>query len=189
LDNVELIKDPYFLVAMPQLKDPNFERSVILMLPMPGDGDIGLILNREMGILMESLQLEDKPIAESLKNLPLSFGGPVTPEHIIFLANGPEQPEQTVRIGKNTYLGCTLDFVEEKVKARDTTWRFRAFCGYSGWSPGQLEGELTTTAWMTAVFDDELVFTKDVESIWRRAVKILGFDPDQLSSDDDFTLQ
>lgn len=132
------------LVASPLIGDPNFERTVVLMIEHNPDGALGLVLNRPMHATVE----EVLPQWASLALAPGRFhqGGPVAPDSVIALgwrsATEPVEGFTAVVDPLGTVdLHLPADHYDGRVE------RFRLFAGYSGWGPGQLEGELAAGAW------------------------------------------
>ena len=179
---------PYFLIAMPQLQDPNFYQSVVLIIPAPGDGEFGLVINRQTPLTMDKVKHKGD-LPSEMRQMPISFGGPIAPENLIIIAKGAEQPEDTVKIEEGIYLGSSLDFIRSTCETHDTGWKFRSFSGHAGWTPGQLEGEITNSMWLVAPFKAELLFDEDINHIWTKAVKLLGIDATQLYTESSTTIQ
>lgn len=186
-------KVPSLLVAMPQLEDPNFHQSVVLMLNHDETGSFGVVVNRPTELVMGELELRDRTLAPVLNKLPVWYGGPVEAERIMFLVRGPSQPLSSVVIADDIYLGGTLEFIAEKMtqemEAQKQAWDFRAYSGYSGWTAGQLDQELAVSSWLLAPFDPQVLFATPPEAMWARTVKSLGLDPSQLATETSWTLQ
>jgi putative transcriptional regulator len=137
------------LVATPALHDPNFERTVVLVVAHEEGGALGVVLNRATEV----------PVAEvlsgwgSLAGEPsvVFEGGPVTPEAAICLARA--RPGITELVGFNRVSGAigTVDLANDPEALRPGLVAVRVFAGYAGWSPGQLENEIATSSWF--VFD------------------------------------
>ena len=138
------------LVATPTLKDPNFDRTVVLLVAHETGGALGVVLNRATEV----------PVAEVLGkwgNLAgdpavLFEGGPVAPESAICLAR--TRPEVKKRVsGFHPVSGSlgTLDLSADPDRMREDVAGIRVFAGYSGWSAGQLEEEIAAGSWF--VFD------------------------------------
>ncbi|HEX8346143.1 MAG TPA: YqgE/AlgH family protein [Actinoplanes sp.] len=138
------------LVATPTLKDPNFDRTVVLLVAHEPGGALGVVLNRATEV----------PVADVLGNwgdlagdpAVLFEGGPVQPESAICLAR--MRPESKRRVsGFHQVAGAlgTVDLSADPDRLRDSVAGIRVFAGYSGWSPGQLEDEVSTGSWF--VFD------------------------------------
>ena len=157
------------LIASPALRDPNFDRTIVLMLHHDEDGAVGLVLNHpsQMAVAEALPQWEGAAAAPPV----LFFGGPVDPSSAICLARmrpGPDPVEGWLPvIGRIGTLDLTRDPAETAGRLED----LRVFSGYSGWGPGQLEGELEGGAWLVVepVHDDP--FTTDPAGLWRAVLR------------------
>jgi putative transcriptional regulator len=138
------------LVATPTLKDPNFDRTVVLLVAHEPSGALGVVLNRATEV----------PVAEVLGTwgelagdpAVLFEGGPVQPESAICLARTRPMVKKRVN-GFHQVAGAlgTIDLSADPDRVRESVAGIRVFAGYSGWSPGQLEDEITSGSWF--VFD------------------------------------
>ena len=164
------------LVASPVLKDPNFDRTVVLLLGHEPDGALGVVLNRatEMPVT-DVLEGWDGLIPEPAV---VFEGGPVQPESAIAVARlrtGVHQPECF-----RTFAGRlgTLDLAADPEPLSGVIDGLRIFAGYAGWGPGQLESEIDEGAWL--VFDvlPGDAFAPNPEDlwsmVWRRQVGLLA---------------
>jgi putative transcriptional regulator len=175
---------PGFLVAAPQLKDPNFERSVILMLEHQDDeGSLGLIINRparvDLAAVIGEMQFEG-PVAVDLKDHPpLLCGGPVSPERG-WILHTPDWSGPETRVIEQ-YLSVTSSIDILNAIVTETGPRKYRFClGYAGWGPHQLIGEIKSGAWINVPFSADLVFDVALDRIWENALGRLGIDPNKL---------
>jgi putative transcriptional regulator len=160
------------LIAEPMLGDPNFERSVVLIIEHVEDGALGVVLNRPT-------QLEVSTVLDEWAGLAaeppvLYVGGPVEQNGVIALgrrfANG-EPPNGWVQVMGDV---GTVDLHGTPGEIAGDLVGIRFFVGYSGWGPGQLEAELEQDAWLVvdAVVDD--VFAPDPETMWRSVLRRQG---------------
>lgn len=184
-----IVKVPSFLVAMPQLQDPNFHQTVVLLLNYDSTGAFGIVVNRSADMVMGALEIKERTLPPELAALPVWYGGPVEQERIMFLVQGATQPASSVRVSENTYLGSTLEFIAEKVRTKESQWNFRAYSGYSGWGQDQLTQELAVSSWLLAPFDPKILFETPPEQMWSCAVQSIGLDPSQLATETSTTLQ
>jgi putative transcriptional regulator len=159
------------LIAEPMLGDPNFERTVVLMIEHRAEGALGVVLNRpsdlEVGaVLQEWADLAAEPSV-------LYVGGPVEPNGV--LALGRSRGE-SVAPGWTPVVGDvgTIDLHLQPNEVAPGVAAIRFFVGYSGWGGGQLESELAEGAWLVvdAVGDD--VFAPDPETMWRAVLRRQG---------------
>ncbi|GAA0796563.1 YqgE/AlgH family protein [Spirilliplanes yamanashiensis] len=138
------------LVATPTLKDPNFDRTVVLLVAHETGGALGVVLNRATEVPVADVlgawgELARDPAV-------LFEGGPVQPESAICLAR--MRPDTTKRLsGFHQVAGSvgTVDLSADPDRFRDRITGLRVFAGYSGWSSGQLEEEIAAGSWF--VFD------------------------------------
>ena len=178
MDNV--IKDletvsPALLLSMPQLEDPNFRRSVVLLCQHSTEGAWGLVLNRPTGQrAAEVVQLDPPLIGDS--GLDIWVGGPVEPSRgCILLGEDPEDPD-AVELASGLFLSGSPRLLRRLLEHTPPP-RTRLMMGYAGWGPGQLEAELTQSAWLIGDLDLDLVFDTDAAAMWETAIRRLGADP------------
>jgi putative transcriptional regulator len=165
---------PALLVAMPQLADPNFRRSVVLLVHHDDDGTFGLVLNRPTPLLAlelcEGLGIEWRGDAA----MRVCGGGPVQPDTgWVLLGEAHDLEAQPVADG--IFVAESLEALRNV--AKDPPRRARLFLGYAGWGPGQLQEELAQGAWIVAPISAEAVFSDDHDSLWERVVRGIGIDP------------
>jgi putative transcriptional regulator len=153
------------LVAGPNLVDPNFRRSVVLICEHTEDGALGLIINRatEVGVTDAVPEL-----AELLGDTAVLWaGGPVQPQSIVLLAELEDPPEDALMvIGDVGLVLQGADLEELAARAR----RGRAFLGYAGWGPDQLEGELERDDWIVVRAEAGDAFADDGDALWREVL-------------------
>lgn len=170
------------LLAMPQLDDPNFHRSVILLVHHESDGSFGLVLNRpadvDLAQVLEQVGLEPQAQASGS----VGWGGPVHPEMgwIVFAGEVPQEvrEREVTALDESICVTGSLDVLSSL--AAQPTVELRLLLGYAGWGPGQLESELTEGAWLLAPLSREIVFGTAAASMWERAIRSLGVDPTTL---------
>lgn len=160
------------LIADPFLKDPNFLRTVVFLCEHKAEGSFGFVLNRQYSSTLNELipELEDH-------KLPVFYGGPVQQDTIHFLHQYPDIIPGGMEVIKGVYWGGDFDKLVELLKTDSIdTDKIRFFIGYSGWSEGQLEGELKEKSWLTVKATRKLVFHQKHGEIWKDALKQLGGD-------------
>lgn len=154
-----------FLVATPQLTDPNFAETVVLICEHGAEGTLGLIVNRPTPVrLAEAL-----PHVGVLKgtSYQVYWGGPVEPNGLMLLYRLAEAGTDMREVLKDVYMGGQLETVERLIthpKPRET---FRAYAGYAGWAPGQLEAEMTFGSWHLIEASADAIFDKKPEHLWQ----------------------
>jgi len=174
---------PGLLLAMPQLVDPNFRRSVVLMTSHAEDGAMGFVVNRPLEVTLTEV-LEDLSVPWQGPPSSRAFlGGPVLPQSgwVLWVASPGTEREGVVEISPGLYLSASMDVLREL--AAKPPRNFRLLLGHAGWGGGQLEGELTEGAWIVAPPDIDLVFNDDAAGMWDAAFRQLGVDPFALIPD------
>ncbi|KIC92522.1 YqgE/AlgH family protein [Flavihumibacter sp. ZG627] len=164
------------LIADPFLKDPNFKRTVILLCEHQDEGSFGFVLNRTYSYTLDQLMA-------SADGMPLTvyYGGPVQPDTIHFLHQYPDKIPGGFEVTDGTYWGGDFETAISLLKTGDIeSSSIRFFIGYSGWSEGQLQGELKEKSWITSKGTRKLIFHKDMNEIWKDALIDLGGDYEQL---------
>jgi putative transcriptional regulator len=158
------------LIADPFLKDPNFMRTVVFLTEHRDDGTIGFVLNRQYENTLDELL----PEVEGHK-LPVYYGGPVQMNTIHFLHRYPKEIQGGIEVMKGIYWGGDFDAVIDLInKGAADPEKIRFYIGYSGWSPGQLDTEMTEKTWLTVEAEKQLVFHPNAEEIWKDSLKHLG---------------
>lgn len=157
------------LVAGPALADPNFHRTVILVCSHDDDGALGLVLNRPAPMTVAQAVPE---LAELLgAGEPLWLGGPVQPEAIVLLADFEQPGDGALMVDATVGIvleGANLDELSSRAR------RSRAFLGYAGWGPGQLDSELESDDWIVAPAEGDDAFGEDPDRLWSEALERLG---------------
>lgn len=161
-----------FLIANPQMLDPNFRETVILICEHdPEQGTVGVIVNRPTPLRLSDVL----PKISVLKGTSyvLFAGGPVQPEGILMLFRMSQAPAEMRRVLDGIYLGGDLATLERIIQKPEPTETFRAYAGYAGWAPGQLEAEVSIGSWATVAADPLSIFDKDPAGLWRDLLEAL----------------
>jgi putative transcriptional regulator len=157
------------LVAGPDLLDPNFRRSVLLVGEHGDEGAMGVILNRPSPV---SVADAVPPLAELVDEAELvHVGGPVQPQAIVVLGDFRDPDEAAALVlGSIGFLPAEIETAADVGSLE----RARVFAGYAGWGPGQLESEIAEESWIIgeAVADD--VFTDDPDGLWSEVLRRKG---------------
>ncbi|MGZ3458297.1 MAG: YqgE/AlgH family protein [Archangium sp.] len=169
---------PGLLVAMPQLTDSNFRRSVILMLEHGEGGSMGLIVNRGAPLTLGELaRNQSLGIAPERVAQPVFLGGPVE-NHRGFVLHDDERVTEKHEVVPGLYLSLTLDTLGPLLK--DPAPHLRFCLGYAGWGPHQLESELAAGSWLYAEASARPVLEADPGVLWDSTLKSMGVDPAML---------
>ena len=173
------------LVAVPQMSDPRFVRSVIYLCAHGGDtGAMGLVINKLLGSLtMDELfaQLEIEP-AGAVGGHPVHFGGPVDAGRGFVLHTADYREEATLHVDGDIAVTATLEVLRAIGKGQGPRQSLFAL-GYAGWAPGQLDAEMQANGWLSVPADPDLLFDSDFDAKWQRALTKLGIDLTMLSTD------
>ncbi len=187
----------HLLCAVPQLRDPNFVRSVVLMVDHSRQGAFGLILNHPL----------PTPIAEMASAIglqwagpedrPVRHGGPVEPSRGFILHDRPEWDPLADALTPELFLTTSLDAVKagsdvETPRLGGVGSQALAFLGYAGWGAGQLESEMASGSWMVVPLRPEggpaeaqgvtpsWLWSVSPEAMWAEALQSVGIDPARL---------
>src|SRR6188474_2462253 len=138
---------PILLLSMPQMADPNFARTVVLLCDYTDEGAFGLVVNRQMEEPAWTLIKTEPPVTVH-PDLRLWIGGPVDPQRTWVLmseAQGPDDEQREITPG--VLLSVSHDLTLEMLQAPPST-KTRVIVGYSAWAPGQLDNELAESSWL-----------------------------------------
>lgn len=171
------------LVAMPDMGDPRFARSVIFMCDHSDERAMGLIVNKPSRDLRfnDLLMQLDIPKARRENQINVHVGGPVDYGRG-FVLHGADyhSRDSTMRVEGGFGLTATLDILED-ISQGDGPQDCILAMGYAGWGPGQLEGEIQRNGWLLCDADPELIFSPDNDAKWSRALELMGINPLLLS--------
>jgi len=155
------------LAASPYLVDPNFVRTVVLMVQHGPQGALGVVLNRPIDKTVQDLWREvDEPPCDSQKRL--NLGGPVSGP---LMALHTQAPLGEIEVLPGLFFSADKTHLEELVQSEDD--RYKLFIGHSGWGSGQLESELNQGAWLILPATIDYVFD-DGEKLWRTVTREVG---------------
>ncbi|MCX8073869.1 MAG: YqgE/AlgH family protein [Candidatus Binatia bacterium] len=170
---------PGLLLAMPQMADPNFARTVVLLCRHEGDGSMGLVVNRPTETAVAEVVQFDPPLKVDRAGLRVWTGGPVEQHRAWLLLGFDPGKDEAVSIAPGLYLSASARVLREVIECGDPdrVRETRFLVGYAGWAGGQLESELAASAWLTAEIDKDLIFNTDAEVMWEAAIRSLGIDP------------
>jgi putative transcriptional regulator len=200
-----------FLIAMPSLGDPYFNKTVTYICEHNEDGAMGLIINLPVNITLSDLlkqidpeeeneksdQLTDKSktnsasigladnsltdITNSLEQLVLT-GGPIAQQRGFVLHSSQTGWSSSLVLNKELMITTSKDILLA-LGTEKAPEQFMVTLGYAGWGPGQLEQELQANSWLTTPADSDILFNTPIELRWKKATEKLGIDLAHLSSD------
>lgn len=176
---------PGLLLALPQLRDPNFQRSVIVLTSHADDGAMGFVVNRPLPATVPEV-LDGLPVSwGGDPSEPVWAGGPVSQQSGFVLYDRPvggEEDPQAEELVPGLWLSASLDTLRRLGTSPPSN--FRLMLGYAGWSPGQLEAEVLEGAWTSLPLDPAFLFATPSEELWTRSFRRLGIDPARIVPSD-----
>ena len=183
---------PSLLVSMPQMQDPNFERSVILLCEHNAEAAFGLVLNRRTDTpASKVVQLiprvvsstSDLVVEKEQSGLELWIGGPVEPERGWILMGSEPNDVEAVRVCEGIFLSTSSELLRTLLEGPPPP-RTRLLTGCAGWDAGQLDAELVASAWLNAEIDLDIIFETAPNKMWDAVIRRLGADPTLLKAGD-----
>lgn len=156
------------LIAARTLRDPIFGRSVILLLEHSPQGAIGLMINRPTDVSLHEALPATRPWAERSDRLFL--GGPVETHVMAFLMRSEIQPPESKHVFANVYASGDPEALVAVLEGPIQQDHFRAYLGYAGWGPGQLDAEMARGDWHSSPAHPDFVFSPPPEEIWDHLV-------------------
>lgn len=153
-----------FLVASRQLLDPNFSKTVILLIEYHRQGAMGVIINRPTELKLSKVL----PDVDGLQQRPdtIYLGGPVAKNQLLLLIRTASPPEGSHHVFNDIYVSSSQTVIQRMLEDPNSGDRFRVYAGYAGWAPGQLDHEISRGGWHVLQGDVETVFDKSAPEIW-----------------------
>jgi putative transcriptional regulator len=158
-----------FLVASPELHDPNFEHTVVLLVDYDATGAMGVVINRPTQIALASVLPDLEELAKR-RDL-VYFGGPVARNRILLLIQSKTQPKESLHVVDDIYVSMSKVALRRALRRRGSGDRFHAYAGYAGWAPGQLQDELARGDWQLSYADEQTVFHQDPSKVWPNLIR------------------
>jgi putative transcriptional regulator len=174
----------HFLIAMPNMADPNFSRTLTYICEHNENGALGLVINRpidmNLATLFERVDLELKD--RRLGELPVYYGGPVQSDRGFVLHQPAGSWSSTLAVRDRIGLTTSRDILEA-LAMRTGPEKLLVTLGYAGWAAGQLEHEIKQNAWLTVEARDQIIFDLPAEERLVAAMGLLGIDFASLSDE------
>ena len=172
------------LVAMPQMQDARFSRTVIYVCAHNADGAMGLVLNRlvdsiSFPVLLAQLGIDSGELGEEIR---VHFGGPVESGRGFVLHSADYVHNGTMMVDDDVALTASIDILKDMAGGTGPRRSLLAL-GYAGWGPGQLDAEMQANGWLSVPSDEQLIFGGDLESKWENAIGKIGININQLSGE------
>ncbi len=170
-----------FLIAMPSLLDPNFQRTVTFMCAHNEEGAMGIVINRPtdlaLGEMLSHMDIEPNDTMDGAQ--PVLEGGPVQRERGFVIHQPAGDWDSMLRVGDDIGIATSRDILAALARGDGPT-RSVVALGYAGWGAGQLEQEVLENAWLSGPADASIIFDVPYEKRWETATRALGVDPDRL---------
>ena len=174
----------HFLIAMPNMADPYFAKTLTYVCEHNDQGALGLVVNRPIDMTLQalferlSLTLQHKDLSDA----PIYFGGPVQTDRGFVLHEPPGDWQSTLRVRDAIGLTTSKDVLEAVGRGEGPN-KMLVTLGYAGWSAGQLEHELSQNAWLTVEARDAIIFDLPAEERLAAAMELLGVDYARLADE------
>ncbi len=173
-----------FLIAMPQLADPNFFHTVTYVCEHNDEGALGIVVNRPLELKLAEIlgHLEIELADETAGSAPVYYGGPVQQERGFVIHGPPGEWEASMAVNDRIAISTSSDILAAIAAGRGPD-RWLVALGYAGWGAGQLERELAENAWLSGPADETILFDLEPERRWEAAAAALGVDLNLLTGD------
>ena len=152
-----------FLVAGPRLPDPRFARTVVLLLKYDETGALGLVINRPSQLSLRDVLVT--PLPGSGEHV-VHSGGPVEHQRLLALLRSPDAVDDAQHLFGDVYASASFDTLRRMLERDGHVQDVRAYLGYAGWSPGQLDAELARGDWIVTPADAESIFDAPPDEVW-----------------------
>lgn len=155
-----------FLVANRSLRDPSFVETVVLLVDYDDNGALGVVVNRPTEVPLTTALPE---VEELRKRKDLVFlGGPVARDRMVLLLRATAEPPQSVQVFDKVYATGSLSALRHTIGHGESV---RAYAGYAGWGPGQLDAEVGRGDWLIGPADSKAIFDDPPDDVWSRFVE------------------
>ena len=167
----------HFLIAMPNMVDPYFSKTLTYICEHSDQGALGIVVNKPIDMTLQALfeRLSLKLKGHDLRDAPIYFGGPVQTDRGFVLHAPAGEWQSTLRVRDAIGLTTSKDILEA-VGRGDGPPKILVTLGYAGWSAGQIEHELSQNAWLTVEAKDAIIFDLPAEERLAAAMELLGLD-------------
>ena len=171
----------HFLISVPHLKDPFFEKSVVYLCEHDNKGAMGFIINKAIKKNNVTLRHSGSDIKfnKYLEENYLCIGGPVLTDKVLFLHTHNEIIK-SVPVNDEVSISGNIELLSSIQKSKDV--KNKMFLGHAGWSPGQLEREIENGDWLIQKSSTDLIFEQEIDNIWIMATNSLGIEIGDISN-------
>jgi len=173
----------HLLIAMPGLRDPNFEHTVTFICEHSDKGAMGIVINRPVDIdIREVFEQMKIPLEADVGKVPIYLGGPVEEQRGFVLHTGDRKWDSSLRVNDQLSVTTSRDILEAMARGTGPEQALIAL-GYAGWGGGQLEREMLDNAWLSAPAEQSILFELPPARRWEAAAGLLGIDLNTLSTE------
>ena len=171
----------HFLISVPHLKDPFFEKSVVYLCEHDKKGAMGLIINK--AIKKNNITLKDSnsdiELNKYLKENYLHIGGPVLTDRVLFLHTNNDI-SKSVPVSDEVSISGNIELLSSIQKSKDV--KSKLFLGHAGWDSGQLEREIENGDWLIQKSSTSIIFEQEIDNIWLITINSLGIEIGDISN-------
>ena len=170
IENNKVARQGRVLISEPFLNDTYFKRSVVLLTEHSDAGSVGFVLNKPVDLSVNDV-LNDFPQLDA----EISIGGPVNTNTIHYIHTLGNKIPNSVKVLENLYWGGDFDGLKDLIMHGDVrSNQIRFFLGYAGWSPKQLDNELSENAWLVSEMKAEQIMRGPDNDLWRKILEKSG---------------
>jgi len=167
----------HFLIAMPQLADPNFFHTVTYICEHNAEGALGIVINRPLGLQLGEVfsHMEITPSVAQSEEIPIYSGGPVQQDRGFVIHRPVGEWSASLQVTEAIAVTSSRDILAAMATGHGPRDALVAL-GYAGWGAGQLEREILDNAWLSGPADERIIFELPTEQRWEAAAALLGVD-------------
>jgi putative transcriptional regulator len=167
----------HFLIAMPTLGDPNFQRTVTYLCHHDDEGAMGIVINRPLDISLGEVlgHMSIECTDASIRGMPVLQGGPVQRERGFVIHHPAGKWDSVLEVGDQIAIATSRDILAAMAVGKGPE-RAVVALGYAGWGAGQLEREVSENAWLSSPANPEIIFDSPYDQRWSSAAHLLGVD-------------
>lgn len=159
------------LVATPEMRDPRFSETVVLLLHYGPEGALGVAINRPTWV-DPLAAFPDMEFLESYRGS-IYIGGPVARANVLVLVSDPEiDAPETEPVFDGVYVSADPEFLRGVVATANTDQSLRLYAGHASWEAGQLDREIAAGHWQIVPADTDLVFAREPLELWRQVLAL-----------------
>lgn len=173
-----------FLIAMPRMGDSRFEKSVTYLCEHNGEGALGIVINRPLGVSLGEVlnHMSIETTIDDLKVVDVFMGGPVETQRGFVLHKPGGDWDSGLELSGELQVTTSRDILEA-IAIGEGPPQFLIALGYAGWGAGQLEAEMADNAWLNVKSDTDIVFSTPTENRWQSAADLIGVDLSRMSTE------